>query len=27
MKVIRDEYGAKVDMKRAGEIVTEVYAL
>jgi uncharacterized protein YqeY len=27
MKVIRDEYGAKVDMKRAGEIVTEMYAL
>jgi uncharacterized protein YqeY len=25
MKVIRDEYGAKVDMKRAGEIVTEMY--
>jgi uncharacterized protein YqeY len=27
MKVIRDKYGAKVDMKRAGEIVTEMYAL
>ncbi len=27
MKVIRDEYGAKVDMKRAGEIVTELYGI
>lgn len=27
MKVIRDEYGAKVDMKRAGEIVTELYGV
>lgn len=27
MKVIRDEYGAKVDMKRAGEIVTEMYGI
>jgi uncharacterized protein YqeY len=27
MKVIRDEYGAKVDMKRAGEIVTEMYGV
>ena len=27
MKVIRDEYGAKVDMKRAGEIVTEIYGI
>lgn len=27
MKVIRDQYGAKVDMKRAGEIVTELYGI
>ena len=27
MKVIRDAYGAKVDMKRAGEIVTELYGV
>ena len=27
MKVIRDAYGAKVDMKRAGEIVTELYGI
>ena len=27
MKVIRDEFGAKVDMKRAGEIVTEMYGI
>lgn len=27
MKIIRDEYGAKVDMKRAGEIVTEMYGI
>jgi uncharacterized protein YqeY len=27
MKVIRDQYGAKVDMKRAGEIVTEIYGI
>lgn len=27
MKVVRDEYGAKVDMKRAGEIVTELYGI
>ncbi len=27
MKIIRDQYGAKVDMKRAGEIVTEMYGL
>lgn len=27
MKVIRDDYGAKVDMKRAGEIVTEMYGV
>ena len=27
MKVIRDAYGAKVDMKRAGEIVTELYCI
>lgn len=27
MKVIRDEWGSKVDMKRAGEIVTEIYGL
>ena len=27
MKVIRDEYGANVDMKRAGEIVTEMYGI
>jgi uncharacterized protein YqeY len=27
MKVIRDEYGAKVDMRRAGEIVTELYGI
>jgi len=27
MKVIRDKYGAKVDMKRAGEIVTEMYGV
>lgn len=27
MKVIRDKYGAKVDMKRAGEIVTELYGI
>lgn len=27
MKLIRDEYGAKVDMKRAGEIVTELYGV
>lgn len=27
MKVIRDQYGAKVDMKRAGEIVTEMYGI
>jgi uncharacterized protein YqeY len=27
MKVIRDAYGAKVDMKRAGEIVTELYSI
>lgn len=27
MKVIRDQYGAKVDMKRAGEIVTELYGV
>ena len=27
MKVIRDEWGSKVDMKRAGEIVTELYGI
>lgn len=27
MKLLRDEYGAKVDMKRAGEIVTEMYGI
>jgi uncharacterized protein YqeY len=27
MKVIRDEYGARVDMRRAGEIVTELYGI
>jgi uncharacterized protein YqeY len=27
MKVLRDMYGAKVDMKRAGEIVTELYGI
>ena len=27
MKLIRDEYGAKVDMKRAGEIVTEMFGI
>lgn len=27
MKVIRDQYGAKVDMKRAAEIVTELYGI
>ncbi len=27
MKVIRDKYGSKVDMKRAGEIVTELYGI
>lgn len=27
MKVIRDQYGAKVDMRRAGEIVTELYGI
>lgn len=27
MKVIRDQYGAKVDMKRAGEIVSELYGI
>ena len=27
MKVVRDQYGAKVDMKRAGEIVTELYGI
>jgi uncharacterized protein YqeY len=27
MKALRDRFGALVDMKRAGEIVTEVYAL
>lgn len=27
MKLIRDEYGAKVDMKRAGEIVTEMFGV
>lgn len=27
MKLLRDEYGAKVDMKRAGEVVTEMYGV
>lgn len=27
MKVLRDTYGSKVDMKRAGEIVTELYGI
>lgn len=27
MKAIRDEWGSKVDMKRAGEIVTELYGI
>lgn len=27
MKILRDQFGAKVDMKRAGEIVTEVFGL
>lgn len=27
MKVLRDTYGAKVDMKRAGEIVTDLYGI
>lgn len=27
MKIIRDQYGAKVDMKRAGEIVSELYGI
>lgn len=27
MKIIRDQYGSKVDMKRAGEIVSELYGI
>lgn len=27
MKLIRDEYGSAVDLKRAGEIVTEMFGV
>ena len=27
MKIVRDQYGAKVDMKSAGKIVTELYGI
>lgn len=27
MKVLRDSFGARIDMKRAGEIVTELYGI
>lgn len=27
MKLIRDEYGSTVDLKRAGEIVTEMFGV
>lgn len=27
MKLLKEEYGAKVDLKRAGEIVTEMYGI
>lgn len=27
IKLIRDEYGANVDLKRAGEIVTEMFGV
>ncbi len=27
MKLIRDEYGSAVDLKRAGEIITEMFGI